>query len=83
MTHLLTKSEVNQIKANWKPGSRIRLLKMYDPHPVEPGTTGTIQYVDDQGTIHVNWDNGRTLGVVIAPLDTSVPVDQIELIHDH
>jgi len=38
---------------------------MNDPHhPVESGTRGTVEHVDDMGTIHMSWDNGRTLGIV-------------------
>lgn len=35
-----------------------------DPRPVEPGTRGTVRVVDDMGTIHMDWDNGRSLGLV-------------------
>ena len=31
---------------------------------VPPGTRGTVQFVDDVGSIHMNWDNGRTLALV-------------------
>jgi hypothetical protein len=27
-------------------------------------TQGTVDFVDDTGTIHVDWDNGSTLGLV-------------------
>ena len=36
---------------------------MNDSQAVPPGTRGTVNYVDDLGTIHMNWDNGRTLGI--------------------
>lgn len=36
---------------------------MNDSQAVPPGTRGTVDYVDDLGTIHMNWDNGRTLGI--------------------
>jgi hypothetical protein len=36
---------------------------------VTPGTQGTVTDVDDGGTIHVRWDNGRNLGL-IPGLDT-------------
>lgn len=45
-------------------GKRIRCIKMYDEYPVPEGTEGTVDYVDDIGTIHVHWDNGSTLGLV-------------------
>lgn len=45
-------------------GKRIRLIEMKnDPHPIEPGTEGTIAHVGG-GIINVDWDDGRTLGVV-------------------
>ena len=28
-----------------------------------PGTKGIVQFVDDIRTIHVNWENGSSLGV--------------------
>jgi len=41
------------------------LLNMNDPHhPDESGTRGTVEHVDDMGTIHMKWDNGRGLGLV-------------------
>lgn len=46
-------------------GARVRLLWMGDdPDPVLPGTLGTVVFVDDAGTVHVDWDSGRKLGVV-------------------
>ncbi|NLS92727.1 MAG: DUF4314 domain-containing protein [Planctomycetaceae bacterium] len=54
-----------------KPGDRIRLLAMNDdPDPIEPGTTGTVVSVRQQGTwaqVDVKWDNGRTLMLVVPP----------------
>lgn len=45
-------------------GDRIRLIQMFDdPNPVEPGTLGTITHIGG-GIINVDWDNGRTLGLV-------------------
>ena len=54
-----------RMKDNYPPGTRIMLLQMGDdPHPVEPNTRGTVMAVDDMGTLHCNFDNGRQLGVV-------------------
>ena len=49
-----------------KPGLRIHLISMdtEDPNPIDSGLEGTIDRVDDMGTIHVNWDDGRRLGVI-------------------
>ena len=32
--------------------------------PIEDNTKGTVMFVDDMGTIHCDFDNGRSLGVV-------------------
>jgi len=43
---------------------RIRILDMEDQHGLDRGMEGTVVKVDDLGTIHVDWDNGRRLGVI-------------------
>jgi hypothetical protein len=44
---------------------RIELISTSDPHTnLRPGNQGTVDFVDDMGTIHVIWDNGSTLGLV-------------------
>jgi len=45
-------------------GKRVKYLVMVDERPVPRDTMGTIQFVDDMGTIHVKWDNGSTLGLI-------------------
>jgi hypothetical protein len=35
-----------------------------DNQIVPPGTLGTVSSIDDGGTIHVTWDNGRNLGLL-------------------
>ena len=56
---------VNFIKEQYPPGTRIRLNSMEDPYaPIVPGTEGVVDFVDDIGTIHMKWDNGRSLGIV-------------------
>lgn len=44
-------------------GTRIKLIFMDDPRPVEPGTYGIVDHVDGAGQLHMRWDNGRTLAV--------------------
>ena len=45
-------------------GARVRLIFMDDVQSPPAGTEGTVQYVDDAGTIHVHWDTGGSLGLV-------------------
>ena len=57
--------QAQRYKEAYPPGTRLMLLCMNDPHhPVESGTRGTVEHVDDMGTIHMRWDNGRGLGLV-------------------
>lgn len=52
-------------KESYPPGTRIMLLSMGDdPCPVEDNTRGTVRVVDDIGTLHCDFDNGRSLGIV-------------------
>lgn len=57
-------SKAEYYKKAYPVGTRIRLLHMDDPYvPIESGMTGTVAYVDDMGTLHMKWDNGRSLGI--------------------
>jgi hypothetical protein len=43
---------------------RIRLIEMVeDPDPIPSGTEGTVYNVGGE-VVSVNWDNGRTLGMI-------------------
>ena len=55
---------LKQLKEYYKPGTRIRLVRMNDPYESVPqGTIGVVTGVDDLGTVHTVWSNGSTLGV--------------------
>lgn len=57
--------DVESLRNVYRKGVRVKLLRMNDSYSVEEGTLGTVQMVDDAGTIHVKWDNGRRLSVVL------------------
>ncbi len=57
-------AKINWLKEQYPPGTRVQLDRMGDdPRPVEAGTMGTIDAVDDMGTIFCDFDNGRQLGI--------------------
>lgn len=69
----------DRLNGIYPPGTRVILLQMGDdPRPIEPNSRGTVAHVDSMGTVHVNWDNGRTLGV-IPGIDIFRPLTQNEL----
>lgn len=48
-----------------KKGERIVMIYMAnEPRPIQRGEQGTVVHVDDAGSIHVDWDNGRRLAVI-------------------
>ena len=56
---------VKFMQEQYPPGTRIRLNSMNDPYaPVPSGTEGVVELVDDAGSIHMKWDNGRTLALI-------------------
>lgn len=72
---------MNQIPKGWldflreqyPEGSRIRLREMGSaPRSVEPGSMGTLLHIDGQAIFHVQFDNGRSLGVVLGEDSFSV-----------
>ena len=60
-----SESFVNSIKERYPVGTRVIVYSMSDPRPVPCGTAGTVNHVDDIATIHVDWDNGRRLGLIV------------------
>ena len=59
------REQVKRIKDMYTEGTRIELLTtMDDIQGVEAGMKGTVTKVDDLGTIHMRWDNGRGLGLI-------------------
>ncbi len=60
-----SRKEVKKIKEQYPKGTRIELISMNDPYSsIESGTKGTVERVDDIGTLHMKWDNGRGLGLI-------------------
>jgi len=61
----IDENELKSLRNRYPSGSRIMLDSMGDdPHPIAPGTKGTVDNVDDIGTVHCHFDNGRYLGLI-------------------
>lgn len=46
-------------------GQRVRLLFTDDAYTkLIPGDLGTVDFIDDVGTLHIKWDCGSYLGLV-------------------
>ena len=59
------RNRAEYLKKAYPSGTRIVLNSMgNDPRPVESGMRGTVAVVDDIGTVHCNFDNGRRLGLI-------------------
>jgi hypothetical protein len=59
-----SKKAVERLKKEYPKGTRVRLVKMDDSQAPPIGTEGTVEGVDDIGSIMVSWDNGSGLSVV-------------------
>jgi Domain of unknown function (DUF4314) len=58
----------------------VRFLGFGEPYPYSRlpiGAEGTVVSIDDLGTIHVDWDNGSRLGMIVDPPAGQRP-DRIE-----
>lgn len=59
-----TREQVEFLRRQYPAGTRITLHSMDDPQAPPPGTKGTVSYVDDMGTIGIEWDNGSALSLI-------------------
>lgn len=65
---------IKQLKEMYPKGTKIKLNHMNDTYnPVPDGTLGIVDHVDDTGQVHVKWENGSSLAVI-------VDIDDFEII---
>ena len=65
MSKIWAHEQINLLRAQYPEGTRIQVDSMENgPRPIPSGTKGTVLYVDDIGTIHCKFDNGRGLGLI-------------------
>lgn len=57
-----TRQTVERLRREYPRGTRVELVSMDDAQAPPPGTKGTVLWVDDIGTIHIDWQTGSSLG---------------------
>lgn len=62
---MYNRRKIEMLRERFPEGTRICLDSMgNDPNLIPSGTKGTVQFVDDIGTVFCKFDNGRSLGVI-------------------
>lgn len=74
LTMFPSKETIEQIRRENPEGTRVVAVRFGvcqcgkpshdDNLSVPQGTEGTVRDVDDAGTVHVSWDNGRSIGLI-------------------
>ena len=71
------RNKVEMVKKQYPAGTRIRLNSLCnDEHGMPAGLCGTVVGVDDQPSLLMKWDNGRSLSLM--PFEDSFTVIQNE-----
>jgi len=61
----IDQKRVEMLREKYKKGDRVKLLNMRTEYYLVPqGTLGTVDIVDDIGSVHVKWDNGVNVAVL-------------------
>lgn len=50
--------------AQIKIGNKVRLIRMQGEEQMPAGLTGTVEFIDGLGQIHVKWENGSSLALI-------------------
>lgn len=61
---MYSRREVERLQASYPKGTRIQLNAMSGEADMPDGLLGTVDFVDDMGQLHIQWDNGRSLALV-------------------
>ncbi|MBE5825279.1 MAG: DUF4314 domain-containing protein [Butyrivibrio sp.] len=59
-----SRETVDRVRKEYPVGTRVALVKMDDCQAPPLGTKGTVDGVDDTGSLLMSWDNGSGLNVV-------------------
>ena len=78
MYKLPSKAMVDNLRRRFPPGTRVELVRMNDEFSrLKPGDRGTVEFVDDCGTLFCSWDRGSRLGVVFG-VDHAVKIEDAD-----
>lgn len=69
---------VEEIREMYPEGTQIILQEMQGESQMSKGLKGTVTHVDDAGHIHMSWENGSSLALVI-DVDTFEKVEPVDL----
>lgn len=61
---MINRKVLERLRKMYPVGAKVELVRMDDTQAPPVGTKGVVNHVDDIGTIHVEWENGSSLGVV-------------------
>lgn len=61
----MSDKELQEIKELYPIDTRIKLLKDMDDEYLKVGATGRVSHIDDEGIIHMDWDCGSSLGIIV------------------
>ena len=84
MNNFPSRQIVERLRKQYPHGTRVELVRMNDPYSrLRPGDKGTVDFVDDTGTLFCVWDCGSTLGVVYGEdIVKKLAVETEETIHE-
>lgn len=55
---------LRELRMQYPEGTRLELLYMEDLYAIPVGAVGAVNIVDDIGSIHMKWENGRELALI-------------------
>jgi len=61
---MISKKELEKLREEYPSGTKVKLVKMDDVQAPPIGTIGTVDMVDDIGSLRVSWETGSSLGVL-------------------
>ena len=60
-----TREEVEKLRKLYPEGTTLQLDFMDDAFAPPAGTIGKVDIVDDNGVVHMIWQNGSSLGLIV------------------